>query len=257
MNTKQGSQSAHLSRKTHSSNDTQSVTSNNGIRTINSAPPIITIDHPQELTKVSSKLKRPSSRIFSTKKSLQEFRHYPDKFLSKSNRYLPLLRRQAAEIEAYELSLKKQRTQSNSDGSDLAYDDAKSFLSEEIEGGLIQSSHIPSWDTNNRRNTTKLRAPNKINLMETSSDNNTSEYRMALSRFRDREYAHLQSLIRSNSIEHILQPFSLKKTLKNDDEQSIDLKEILHSIDSLNYSTKINKHKQKKLNLSKLGILIF
>jgi hypothetical protein len=278
-NTQRGSQSAHASRKSHSSSDHQRAISTHGIRTINSAPPITTIDYVKEAIKTPSKPKRPSSRIFSTKNTLRAFSRYPERFLSKSNRYLPLLRRQAVEIESNEFYLKKQRTQSTFDGSDVAYDDAKSFLSEEVEAGFVHffysfiyfeliffyrkstiNSHVPGWDSHIRRKTNKFRAPNKINLMETPPDDNTTEYKITLSRLRDREYANLQKLIHSNSIENILKPFSKMKTIEDDQQQSMNLNEILHSIDSLNYSTKINKHKQKKINieknLSKFGILI-
>ena len=82
----------------------------------------------------------------SVKKSLEEFRLHPERFLSASNRYLPLLRRQALDVEASNKQqkekndlIKRRRTNFSppisrlSDGSDLAYDDAKSFLSEEFD----------------------------------------------------------------------------------------------------------------------------
>ncbi len=141
MNTKRGSQSAHVSSKSRSLPDPPRVQSAHEIRTTNSALPIIIIDHKKGPIKPPPKPKRPSSRILATKNSLQEFRRYPERFLSQSNRYLPLLRRQATEIKVQELYLKqqkdkKQHTQSLSrfsEGSDVSYDDAKSFLSEEIE----------------------------------------------------------------------------------------------------------------------------
>jgi cell division septum initiation protein DivIVA len=118
----------------------------------------------------------------------------------------------------------------------------------------------PDGNSHNHRNTTKLRAPNKINLMETISDN-TSEQQIALSRFRDLEYANLQKLIRSNSIKHILEPLSPIKTSENKHRSSMQLNEILHSIDSLSYSKTTTKSKQKRTDieksLSKLGLLIF
>lgn len=97
--------------------------------------------------------------------------------------------------------------------------------------------------------------------MDTDTDDNISEYQILVSRLRDHEYNHLQNLIRSNSMEHILEPFSSKKQLANNRRESMDFNDILHSIDSLNCSTKSSGHKQKKMNieknLSKLGILIF
>jgi hypothetical protein len=96
--------------------------------------------------------------------------------------------------------------------------------------------------------------------METVDDN-TSEHTLALTRLRDREYAHLHALIRSNSINHILEPFSSIKTSENKQRESMHLGDIIHSIDSLRYSNTMAKHVRKQLNieknLSKLGILIF
>ncbi len=71
----------------------------------------------------------------------------------------------------------------------------------------VINSNVPFWYRNYRRNTNKLRATKKVDLMETVTDKQ-SEYTIALSHLRDREYAHLQKLIHSNSIEHILEPFS-------------------------------------------------
>jgi hypothetical protein len=94
--------------------------------------------------------------------------------------------------------------------------------------------------------------------METMVDN-TSERTLAIARLRDREYAHLQELIRSNSIKHILEPLSSIKSSKNEQR---NLDKILHSNDSFQYSkTTTNKHKKQSMdiekNLSKFGILIF
>lgn len=92
------------------------------------------------------------TRVGSARNALQEFRHHPERFLSSSNRYLPLLRRQAIDMETKEFLLKQQREKAElakrhrrgfdssppsrlSDGSDMTYDDAKSFLSEETELG--------------------------------------------------------------------------------------------------------------------------
>jgi hypothetical protein len=75
---------------------------------------------------------------------------------------------------------------------------------------------------------------------------------MALSRLRDREYAHLHALIRSNSTKNILQPFSQTKH-----RESICLNDLLNSIDSLRCPRRFNKDIDIEKNLSKLGILIF
>jgi hypothetical protein len=132
MNTKRGSQSAHVSRKFRSLIDNQRATSVHGVRITNSAPFITTIDHTKESIKTSSKNKRPLSRIFPSRNSLQEFQRYPERFLSKSNPYLSLLHRQATESESHEFYL-KQHIQPTLDRSD----NTKSFLSEEIEAKFV------------------------------------------------------------------------------------------------------------------------
>jgi hypothetical protein len=111
-------------------------------------------------------------------------------------------------------------------------------------------------------------------------DNDILERRMALSRLRDREYAHLNELIRSNPIEQILEPLSTRKTDENDQidakqqkklnyqRHSISsttrirqLSEILHSIDSLRCSDTVDGRARRQVdiekNRAKLGILIF
>lgn len=122
-------------------------------RPVNSAPPprIIspTVDNTSEQPKPSVQPRRSLARITSAKNSLKEFRLHPERFLSPSNRYLPLLRRQMSDISSKDPNnkmakekleyLKKQRLSISppisrlSDGSDLTYDEAKSFLSEEID----------------------------------------------------------------------------------------------------------------------------
>ncbi len=129
MSTKGSSQSAHVSGRSHSLATEHRSKSVNGIRSINSAPPRTTLFYRKE----PKKSRRPSSRIFASKQTLQQFRCHPERFLSQSNRYLPLLRRQAADNQ---LKSKKNPIQSLgrfSDGSELTFDDAKSFLSEENE----------------------------------------------------------------------------------------------------------------------------
>ncbi len=135
MNTKGSSQSAHVSSRSRSLATDQHAKSANGIRSINSAPARTTSYYRKE----PRKSQRPPSRIFASKHSLQQFRRYPERFLSQSNRYLPLLRRQAVEIE---LKSKKQAIQSVarlSDGSELTFDDIGSFLSEENEAEFVDS----------------------------------------------------------------------------------------------------------------------
>jgi len=135
---------AHGIRASDVSYDTRPSNSAPLIRTITS-----TIEPPSnEEIKQLPKPNQSLSRINSPNKSLKEFRLHPERFLSASNRYLPLLRRQALEVESKQQKNKnnpRKRTRINlsptisrlSDGSDLIYDDAKSFLSEEIEIGFI------------------------------------------------------------------------------------------------------------------------
>ncbi len=119
--------------------------------------------------------------------------------------------------------------------------------------------------------------------MDTNDDIDINEHRRIMSRLREREYARLHELIRSNPIEKILEPFSAIKTDEanpidpNDDKHSnyrrssIDqppsssrirqLNDILHSIDSLRCSDTVDRRARRQVdiekNRAKLGILIF
>jgi len=135
--------SAHHIRSSNSLHDTRISNSAPLIRSI-----LSTIEPSNEEIKESPKPRRSLSRITSAKKSLQEFRLYPERFLSASNRYLPLLRRQALEVKSKQNKdknepVKKQRLHFSppisrlSDESGLTYEDAKSFLSEENEIGFV------------------------------------------------------------------------------------------------------------------------
>ena len=101
----------------------------------------------------------------------------------------------------------------------------------------------------------KTRGSNKINVAEPAVDNG-SERTLALTRLRDREYAHLQELIRTNSIRHILEPLS---TIKQQSEKSTqNLDKLIHSNESLRYSKTSRKQSMNiEKNLSKFSILIF
>ena len=103
----------------------------------------------------STKRASTASRSQLAKRSLDEFRLHPERFLSASNRYLPLLRRQVLEMQTRGLLIKRQREKSDSssskkqhkllppslsrlsDASDLVNDDAKSFLSEDADSGFV------------------------------------------------------------------------------------------------------------------------
>ncbi|UJR22172.1 hypothetical protein I4U23_025236 [Adineta vaga] len=272
MNPERNIQSAHISRKPPLSNDkdkqyNRNVTSAHGLRTYpipptNPIPVMTTVDHMEEQMKPIIHSRRSPARMIPTKNTLQQFRQYPEQFLSKSNRYLPLLRRQALQNQSQDVHPKKLKDKSSSssivDGSDLTYDDAKSFLSEEIELG--KSMHNPpvisTYDNHIHTSKQKVRAPNRIDLMDTTVVDTSEQRKLALSRHRDREYTQLQKQIHSNSIEHILEPLSITK-----ENRSRCLKDILHSIDSLRCSTTYQNQKRRQndieKNLSKLGILIF
>lgn len=125
--------------------------------------------------------------------------------------------------------------------------------------------------------------------MDSADLDDDSEHRTTISRLRDREYAHMQELIRSTPIEHILEPFS---AIKTDEIEPIDskernlsdykpssitanvnpssslkstrirrLSEIVRSIDSLRCAETVDKRTRRKIdieqNRAKLGILIF
>jgi len=234
-------QSAHIVSRARSFTNSQRVQqSSHQTRSINSAPPSTSI-----FWKSSNKSQRPSSRIFATKTTLEEFRRHPERFLSQTNRYLPLLRRHAVELK--QKQQQKQRLQSIShlsDTSDFIVDDIKSFLSDEI------TTHLPTWDTHERRSASQPRRPTRLNLLDTNEDN-TSEQTLIISRLREREYANLQALIQSNSIQRILEPLSSMKEPAED--QSTDLQAILRSIDSLG---PLAKRKVKtKHDHTQLGVL--
>ena len=126
--------------------------------------------------------------------------------------------------------------------------------------------------------------------MSTTDGDDDNEHRLTLSRLRDREYAHLQDLIRSNPIEQILEPFSAIKTDEIDpidpkERKLLDYKrlsttsnvgqssstskptrtrrlsELVRSIDSLRCSDTVDKRARRQTdierNRAKFGILIF
>lgn len=140
-----------------------------------------------------------------------------------------------------------------------------------------------------RKSLKKSRPSSKIDMMDGPIEDDT-ERQMALARLRDREYAHLNELIHSNSIEDILEPFS---PMKNDEHESITIDEqkrliyqsqsingeksttttkttvakikplndIIDSIDSLRCSDSSDRRARRQVDLeknrAKLGILIF
>jgi len=134
----------HIIRQVASANGIRSSNSSYDTRGTNSAPLIRATSAAS--IQSTDQIKRPITpkrnplRIGSAKGSLQEFREHPERFLSASNRYLPLLRRQAFQVHSNDLPQTKSRKlrmhisppiSRLSDGSDMTYDDAKSFLSEE------------------------------------------------------------------------------------------------------------------------------
>lgn len=137
--TKRVSQSAHILSKSRSSAETTSTKALHGIRPTNSAPPRTTISGQKETIRT----KGPSTRIFCTKSTLEQFSRHPERFLSTSNRYLPLLRRQATAIESRRRRKCLQSNSRCSDHSEIGFDEVKSFLSDENDLGfvLISLSH--------------------------------------------------------------------------------------------------------------------
>lgn len=129
-------------------------------------------------------------------------------------------------------------------------------------------------------------------MLESAPEDDT-ERLMAMARLRDREYAHLNELIRSHSIDDILEPFSPVKTDEHEstatDEQKRlnyqsqstsgdkslsagagattavtkikPLSDIIDSIDSLRCSDSSDRRARRQVDLeknrAKLGILIF
>jgi hypothetical protein len=157
------SQSAHIMSKSHlysvhkqarrninSAPGIRSSSSSKNLRSTKSAPLLRavspSINPANAQLKLPIKSTRSLSRTSSSKNPLQDFRLHPERYLSASNCYLPLLRRHAMESETKEKndSIKKQQTYSSpsisrlSIGSDLTFDDAKSFLSEDNDSGFVR-----------------------------------------------------------------------------------------------------------------------
>jgi hypothetical protein len=153
------SQSAHIMSKSHlhsvhkqtrrninSAPGIRSSSSLKNLRSTNSAPLLRAVSPSINSANAQLKLSFKSTRTSSSKNSLQDFRLHPERYLSSSNCYLPLLRRQAMESETKEKNdlIKKQQTYLSppisrlSIGSDLTFDDAKSFLSEDNESGFVR-----------------------------------------------------------------------------------------------------------------------
>ena len=266
--------------------------------------------------RTASTKKAPASRSKLARQSLDEFRLHPERFLSASNRYLPLLRRQVLEMETRDRLIRRQREKSDSstttkkqqhtlippslsrlsDTSDLVYDDAKSFLSEDADSGFVAfgsrllsatlslssrknlSRPGTSMSTEQASQPTKKRTSSKLDLTETIDDT-PSAYATSMARLRDREYARLQALIRANPIDDLLTPFAAVKTdeFEREQEKFVDaqkyaraaaqvirirpLGDILHAIDSLRVvePNEIRARRQLDMdsNRTKLGILIF
>ena len=137
--TKRVSQSAHILSKSRSSMETTSAKTLQEIRPTNSAPPRTTISR----QKKTIRIKRPSTRIFCTKSTLEQFSRHPEQFLSTSNRYLPLLRRQATAIESRSRRKCLQSNSRCSDHSEIGFDEVKSFLSDENDLGFVHFSFSP------------------------------------------------------------------------------------------------------------------
>ena len=278
-------------------------------RSTNSAPLIRTASSATNRKENAIELeqkRRLICRIRSPKDLLQDFRRHPERYLSTSNRYLPLLKRQALEAEHKASYVKEEREKSESlkrrmistispsrlsDGSDMTYDDAKSFLSEETDFGFVSlidkhnnrirftfSKTTPSlYIEQETKSTRRSRPSSKIDMMD-GPDEESSERRMALMRCRDREYVHLSDLIQSKMIEDILEPLSPMKTVEDQpNENEADkrksysetrvsssnkktivtetktrpLAEILNSIDSLQSADINDQRAQRKVDMEK------
>lgn len=181
-----------------------------------------------------------------TSSSLREFRHHPERYLSPNNRYLPLLRRQTTEIKKPNPKMST-TTRTTPIYVDFITEGAKSFLSDDLDGSTITA--------------TKLRAPTKINLLETPIDNDQGR-RQALTSLRNWEYENLQRLIQSNPIEKIIEPMVENENPTSSLSHVNDLDQILRSIDSL--GSVADRHRRRRPRVtnfdkthSNLAILIF
>ncbi|CAM4809004.1 unnamed protein product [Rotaria magnacalcarata] len=274
ISTKLVSQSAHVSNKSRPSvyneRPNRNIKSGNEFQlgedcTTNSSTPVSIVGHKKEPSKPSLKLKSQNSKLFITKSAVQEFHQYPERFLSKSNRYLPLLHHHALKIESHEYHLKQvnEHTKSSPSASRLS---SESYLIDDEQTENTRkfklNSHTTSWISHDQK--TKNEEVHTLGRLDLSDPitNENQERKLALLNLRDREYAHLQALIHSNRIEHILTPFSSVKTIETVLPQSVRPRDNLNSIDSV-LCSKINNDKYKRKpvgidrNLSKLGILVF
>ncbi|CAF3332523.1 unnamed protein product [Rotaria socialis] len=276
ISTKLVSQSAHVSNKSrppvYNERPNRNIKSGNEMRlyedcTTNSSTPVSIVEHRKEQSKPSLKLKSQNSKLFITKSSVQKFHQYPERFLSKSNRYLPLLRHQVLIIESHEYHLKQinERTKSSppvSRFSSESYltDDEQTPSSEQTEDTRKSklNPHTTNWISHDQK--TKKEEIHTLGRLDLSDPitNENQERKLALSNLRDHEYARLQALIHSNRIEHILTPFSSVKTFETGLPQSVSRRGNLNSIDSVLYSKIHNdKYERKPVdinkNLSKLG----
>ena len=200
---------------------------------------------PHALTCPSFESLSSSTRMVTASSSLRDFRLHPERYLSPTNRYLPLLRRQATEVK--KPSPKVSPTKSPI-YVDFIAEGAKSFLSDDLDGSAATGP-------------TKLRAPTKINLLEPPIDDDHGR-RAALNSLGNREFENLHRLIQSNAIEKILEPMVEKETRTSSASHPDDLDQILRSIDSLGSAA--DRHRRRRprpTNFDKthsnLAILIF
>ncbi|CAF0864162.1 unnamed protein product [Adineta ricciae] len=265
---------------------TLSINSLHKGRSINSAPFTRTVSSvpTSSLSRSSQSLvpKRPPSRFIVSKSSLRDFRLHPEKYLSPSNCYLPLLRRQSIETKTNERLPRQSTNLSRSTTGlslelDAPFDDAKSFLSDDDTGKPIVHPQLSSSNERERRHM-NVPLPKRANPINNSA-NIPESHTATMARLRQREYTRLNNLVRSKLIEKVIAPLS---TVKNDDcdEQSVkqdsilhdrqssfrpararQLADILRSIDSLNCADSVENRARREMdiekNRAKLSILIF
>ena len=189
-----------------------------------------------------------STRILSGKRSIEDFRQHPERYLSASNRYLPLLRRQAAQISRESTFVNGSNLNFN-ETSEFVRDDAKSFLSEDVEGFKRSLSTFQMFQSK------KLRAPTRIDLMNNGT-HDASEQLMALACLRERELNKFQRLVKAKPIDRFIEPM----VVFDQEKPSKSLAALTEKIDSLRCSDSIEKQQRAidiETNQAKLAILIF
>lgn len=230
------------------------------------------MDRKKEASTVSSKY--PASGTFISKSSAQEFRRCPQRFLSQSNRYLPLVEQQAKKIESKQYSYKQRQARSKSPSFISNFSTTSTSMKENNTRFVLQfynllldlihfcfnrRSKLLSGQSQRQRTTKETNILSKLDLMDTSVYD-TEDHKLALAYLRECEYRRLQTLINSDRMDRILQLFPTVQHIDNDREVSKHLNHMSKSKDIFPYLLTTNEQNEQLINtdenLTKLDILV-